>query len=372
MNVIFFGLILRILFLIIFINYETLLTIETSDFLIKLGGQGYDDKRFYLQAVETARGNQKLNFSTGFVYTSIIGLIFRFTVESYFLGSLMSILAWFFSAIIFKKNLELFKIKLSTINLALFFYTLCPSSIIFSSLMLREAYQLLFINLLFFSFLKITMENDLKYLLLLPICLLSLSYLHKAFIIFSFIFIIIFFLILLKKKVKKLFRFNYLTTLFVIIILSLIIINHYFFHIDNLLYKSIVNHVNNLTISRTSYQNDDLIILNIQDFFLYLLKSFYNYYFQPTILRVENYFDFLLFFENFFRITFLFISLINIIKIKIKNYKYLLTFFLFYCLIEIIWALGTNNYGTAVRHHMPQMGLLLLTAFFLNINFKKK
>jgi 4-amino-4-deoxy-L-arabinose transferase-like glycosyltransferase len=372
MNIIFIGLIVRILFCLIFINYENLLTIKNLDYLIKLGGQGYDDKRFYLQAVEIARGNQKLDFSIGFIYTSIIGLIFRYTAESYFLGSLMSILAWFLSAIVFKKNLELFKINLATLSLALFFYTLCPSSIIFSSLMLRESYQLLFINLLFFSFLKIVIEKDLKYLLLLTICLLSLSYLHKTFIIFSLIFTFILFLIILKKKIKKLLRLNYFTTLFGAFILSLILINHYNFHIDTLLYKSISNHVNNLTISRTSYQNDDLIILNIQDFFLYLFKSFYNYYFQPTISHIENYFDFLLFFENFFRIIFLLMSLINIIKIKIKNYKYLITIFIFYCLIEIIWALGTNNYGTAVRHHMPQMGLLLLTAFFLNINFKKK
>jgi len=38
--------------------------------------------------------------------------------------------------------------------------------------------------------------------------------------------------------------------------------------------------------------------------------------------------------------------------------------------METFWALGTNNYGTAVRHHMPQMGLLLLSAFFYKINFK--
>lgn len=170
---------------------------------------------------------------------------------------------------------------------------------------------------------------------------------------------------------KSLFRFNYFDTLFLFIILSLILIIENYFKISELILKQTVGHVNNLTLSRSNYQNNDLELLSIFDFFLYSFTSFYNYNFQPTITRVENYFDFLLFFENFLRVIFLLMSLVNIIKFKIRNYKYLLTIFLFYILMEIFWGLGTNNYGTAVRHHMPQMGLLLLSAFFCNINFKK-
>ena len=368
MKIIFFGAIIRILFLIFFVNYDSLFIIETSDLLIKLGGQGYDDKRFYLEAVQVARGYKELNFDIGLIYVTLLGLIFRYTVESYFLGSALSILAWFFSAVIFKKNLEFFRIKLSTINLALFFYILLPSSIIYSSLILRESYQLLFMNLLFYSFFKITMKNNLKYSLLLIISLLVISYLHKVFIIFSFIFIFIFSLILLKKSTKFLFRFKYFDTLFLFIVF--ILISAGYFQISNFILEKITYHVNNLTLSRSNYQDNNLELLSNFDFFLYLFKSFYNYFFEPTITRVENYFDFLLFLENVLRVIFLFISLINIIKFKARNYKYLLTIFLFYILMETFWALGTNNYGTAVRHHMPQMGLLLLSAFFYKINFK--
>lgn len=369
MKIIFFGVIIRILFLIVFVNYDSLFIIETSDFLIKLGGQGYDDKRFYLEAVQVARGYK--DFDIGMIYVSLLGLIFRYTIESYFLGGILSILVWLFSAVIFKKNLEFFRIKLSTINFALFFYVSLPSAIIYSSLILRESYQLLFMNLFFFSFFKITIKNNLKYSLLLIICLLVMSYLHKIFIIFSFIFILILLIILIKKMMKSLFRFNYFDTLFLFIILSLILIIENYFKISELILKQTVGHVNNLTLSRSNYQNNDLELLSIFDFFLYSFTSFYNYNFQPTITRVENYFDFLLFFENFLRVIFLLMSLVNIIKFKIRNYKYLLTIFLFYILMEIFWGLGTNNYGTAVRHHMPQMGLLLLSAFFCNINFKK-
>lgn len=371
MKIIYFGAFIRILFSIVFEKYEFLFILETSDYLIKLGGQGYDDKRFYLEAVQIARGYKELNFQIGIIFTSFIGLIFRYTAESYFLGSILSILAWFFSAIIFKKNLEFFNINLPAINYALFFYILLPSSIIYSSLILRESYQLLLINLFCFCFFKITMKNNFKYSLLLIISLLALSYLHKVFIIFSFIIIIIFLIILTKKMMKYLFRFRYFNILFLFSIFSLILISENYLRISDLIFKNISEHVNNLTLSRSNYQNNNLELLSYFDFFSYLCTSFYNYFFQPTITRVENYFDFLLFFENYLRVIFLFLSLINIIKVKMRNYKYLLIIFFFYILIETLWALGTNNYGTAVRHHMPQIGLLLLLTYFSNLNIKK-
>jgi hypothetical protein len=33
---------------------------------------------------------------------------------------------------------------------------------------------------------------------------------------------------------------------------------------------------------------------------------------------------------------------------------------------ELIWSIGTVNWGTSVRHHMPSFGLLLFAAYALS------
>lgn len=33
------------------------------------------------------------------------------------------------------------------------------------------------------------------------------------------------------------------------------------------------------------------------------------------------------------------------------------------CSLEMIWSIGTINWGTAIRHHLPVWGLLLLAAY---------
>jgi hypothetical protein len=43
--------------------------------------------------------------------------------------------------------------------------------------------------------------------------------------------------------------------------------------------------------------------------------------------------------------------------------RYILLIFLSYLIMETIWSLGTSNWGTASRHHLPSLGLLLVMGF---------
>jgi glucose dehydrogenase len=45
------------------------------------------------------------------------------------------------------------------------------------------------------------------------------------------------------------------------------------------------------------------------------------------------------------------------------NRRFYLFIFLSYLLIESLWSLGTSNWGTASRHHVPSLGLLLVVGF---------
>jgi hypothetical protein len=37
--------------------------------------------------------------------------------------------------------------------------------------------------------------------------------------------------------------------------------------------------------------------------------------------------------------------------------------FINYFILELIWSMGTVNWGTALRHHIPSFGLLVIAAF---------
>ena len=47
-----------------------------------------------------------------------------------------------------------------------------------------------------------------------------------------------------------------------------------------------------------------------------------------------------------------------------KNKASILFIFLVYLLLEFLWALGTVNWGTASRHHLPSLGLLVIASAY--------
>ena len=79
--------------------------------------------------------------------------------------------------------------------IALVIYSFWPSTLFFTSVILREPFQLLFFNLAVYSFLKIVLENKIKYIVLFFTSLIILPMLHKMFVLYSiiFVFFILFF-----------------------------------------------------------------------------------------------------------------------------------------------------------------------------------
>ena len=45
------------------------------------------------------------------------------------------------------------------------------------------------------------------------------------------------------------------------------------------------------------------------------------------------------------------------------NERFIFFIFLTYLVMETLWSLGTSNWGTASRHHVPSLGLLLVAGF---------
>ena len=362
MKIIIIALVLRIIYAFLNTFYGPFLAADA------------DAIKFHEVALAVSKDINNFDYRTGWIYASVLGLIYKFSFDSIFFGSLISILAWFISAIIMLKMVCMLKIENTSKQIIIILFSFWPSAVIFTSVTLRESFQLLFFTLAIFSFLKIFLENKNKYNLVFFISLVLLPLLHKMFVLYSiilFLFYVIFFIQSLKKENYKLLILFFLSFSF-IIFLNIELISTYFYDRVPLNEKSffqiVQNHINNMTISRASYLLDEVIIYELKDFLRYMILSVSNYFLQPLPSNQQLFMDFLLFFENLIRVFLYLFILLNILNINLKYYSLYISLFFLLLIIEFGWALGTNNWGTAVRHHIPSMGLLLFLAFY---NFKK-
>ena len=288
---------------------------------------------------------------------------------------MISCLVWFFSAIIFRKTLINLGSSLKVLDAATLFYTfIFPVTFLYTSYILREVYLLFLINLFFFSLINILIKpkNIIFNFFLLFISIILLISFHKAYYIFFIIyplFLLLFFVYIINPlKNSKLYNF-----LFFLFLSSVLFVLNYL-EILELFFNKIVNyqkgHFYDDTIYRADYSNRrELINLNYNFLFFvkYLLNNIYNYFFQPTFLNVTNFKDLVLMVENLIRITFLFVIIYKLFIVF--NKKIFFICFISLILMEIIYSQATINWGSASRHHVPVMGLMIFLVFFQQKTF---
>ena len=98
-------------------------------------------------------------------------------------------------------------------------------------------------------------------------------------------------------------------------------------------------------------------------FIHYVFINFFNYFMQPTFFKVSNLLDFSALYENALRVLIIFISLFKIFN-KFNNKNLFIVLLLIWLISEAVYAQVTVNWGTASRHHMPGLGLMIILLFF--------
>jgi len=153
----------------------------------------------------------------------------------------------------------------------------------------------------------------------------------------------------------------------------------YRFGIVEKIFLAIVNyqtgHFDEMETFRTDFYNRSYINslnFNLKNLFIHISQNIFNYFFQPTILKINNFQDLILFFENILRIFLILICLrkFNIKIIQKKEIFYI--FFLLFITMELVYSQATVNWGTASRHHLPVLGILIILSCFSSREYKKK
>ena len=346
-------------------------------------GASDDSLGFHLNAVEHS---QNLVFDVlviGNIYSYILGIFYFITTDSLFLGSALSALGWLASAFILLRIMRILSFKMSNQWRVMLIYALIPTSLMYTSVTLREPFQLLFINLALYAALKIYFHRSNAHWLVLFLAVVGMGAMHGALLV-SGIFIIAGTLFLLTSRNRKGVSFTKVVLVTPIVILCL----YYGF----LLFASLTSYGDRLedglavavqvyqegTLSdgyesRANYRAD-VGINGLGGLILSLPSFLFQYLFEPMPWKIGSMVDVIALLENMLRfwliwnaLKYLVGSYLNKPMFVAHNYfgyeRCILFIFLSYLIMETLWSLGTSNWGTASRHHLPSLGLLLVASF---------
>jgi len=346
-------------------------------------GSSDDALGFHLNAAEISQNFAFDVFLIGNVYQYILASFYFITTDSLFLGSALSALGWLASAFIILLIMRILSFDMSNQWRVMLIYALIPSSLMYTSVTLREPFQLLFINLALYAALKIYAHRSIAHWLVLFLAVVGMGSLHGALLAFG-IFIIAGTLFLLALRNRKGISFTKIILVTPIVILSLfygfelfITLTSYGGWDDGL--SSAVQIYQEGTLSsaydaRANYRTEVIEANGLGRFFLSLPYFLFQYLFEPMPWKISSIIDVIALLENMLRFWLIWNALKYLVGSYLNkpmfvahnafgNRRFYLFIFLSYLLIESLWSLGTSNWGTASRHHVPSLGLLLVVGF---------
>ena len=341
-----------------------------------LPGTENDSLKFHLEALnylELIRGSQlneipiTYDYRIGWYYSVFLAYVYNYLgTSSLILGSSLSSVVWLISAIVLRNILIKFQVNKVNINYALFIYTfLFPIGIFYTTVTLREVYMLCLINFIILYIVKLVNKKKilliLKDLIFLTAFFILLAALHRSNVIFIVLFLLslITYYLIFKLKLKKI-NIIFLGIIGFIIFYQLGLLEKVFIAI-----KSYQTGHFHLGFTRAQYYTQsEITSLEYSPFstLSYILKNIYNYFFQPTFLKINAFKDVILLFENLLRFMIIVFVFVKIFKSKQTNH-FLYIFLLMFFLSELPYSQATINWGTASRHHVQIYGLLIVLLF---------
>tara|TARA_Y100001936_G_scaffold21242_1_gene18589 strand:- start:339 stop:1598 length:1260 start_codon:yes stop_codon:yes gene_type:complete len=319
---------------------------ESGDFVLATGAKGFEN---FLAAVYWLFGSSK------------------------FLGSQLSILMFAISCVVLIKILRLLELSRYKVSVLLVFGTL-PSIVFMGSVTLREAYQVFFFILATYFGLRMLIEKNIRvYGIFMVMSALTLAMFHNGLKYFSVCLISLFMLWNIYPSSGWLaIRKEYFLRVLVILtlILSTIFLN-YFQSVDLAILSSL-DHTN-LWQQALNYQMNSLSVvtratynfpIDLSSPFTLAYTSFVlflHYLFEPFPWHIENIYDVFASMESILRLVLIGFSFKYLCRVNGMQFRLLFLMLILFFTMSFIWAMGTTNYGTAIRHNMVSWWILAIT-----------
>lgn len=330
-------------------------------------GSELDPMSFHESAADLANNMSLDSVGIGSIYVLYLAGVYWLITDSLFLGSLLSCFAWLGSALVLARCLRLLNGQRSHQQFLMVWYCFLPSSIMWTAVTLREPYQLLFINLAALASLHIVAGSGRRYWALFAAASIGAGILHGALLASMAISTAALLLLLSYRKrgyVLSLKSFGLALLSCMTLAVGVAVFNEYSYGASENLVASIEQYQEGLVeLEARSNYKEPVPLDGILNFLLSVSVGFFQYLTEPYPWRVAALVDAITLSENVLRLILIFYGVRMLVRGPRTSVRPLYLWALLTMLAtELIWSVGTVNWGTALRHHLPSMGLLLLAA----------
>lgn len=360
--------------LVFFLSISAHLTLSLSNFALngQLPGADADAQTFYLKMDSVASDLSFLNFeypdilNGSLFFINIYGLIqFIFGGPSFFLAHMISLLGSSLCLLFVHKICVLVGVASKKINSVIFFYTFTPGVLLYQSYILREVWQSLFVLTLVWCGIywkSYGFKNPSIILVFLFSYAIGILFHHS--LVYTLL-LVAFEVVLLGFGRLKIPSFKSLSDL-----ISLLFLFGGFFiflYISNSANEgSIIENAGSfvegakgsIEDARTNY---GATFSSSQPWTV--LISLLYYQLTPFPFQISSIIDLVSVFENGLRLYLVWLWWKNRKRLSLPKRNIVDGLVIIWFSVEIIWSIGTFNWGTAARHHIPALSLLTIAAF---------
>jgi hypothetical protein len=338
-----------------------------------------DPINFQGLAIEWAvSGKWIFSFGANF-YEQLLGIFYRIFGPSQLFGEELSIFAFLLSCFVLIKIIELLNISKYTM-LLLLIYGLLPTNLIFCSKNLRESYQILFFMLSVYWGLRFHLKPAKGAMTFCVFSAFIMGLFHEALILYALFLVPVLFLFFPQQISGSLSnRWCFSKRRWILFGLALIIVVGIFIIGD-------LNNVKGLGVTGAFLSGKGLkyaaeyriklmfenapdaranygIMLNTS-FVITLIRStllmFVYYLFAPFPWQVSNWLDIYGVAESLLRFALILFGILFCSRAEGIQRRIWGLFLIIYFSMTFLWAIGTVNYGTSIRHHVLTNWIIII------------
>lgn len=344
----------------------------TNAFLFRTLGADMDANSFHVIGVEISKSGVFEFHSDVGLYKNILGFLYWLTDDAIIIGEQLSILLIGFSIVFLVKIID--KLKLNEYQTPLILlYAGLPTMFMLGAITLREPIQVSLLIISFYFGLKMKLDSKYK---ILNFCLLALfaflaGIFHRGVLVFALFLIFVFLISDIGNNNKKLMiSTNRLITLLVTPFLLYI----FFYALSNSditgseilrkflsleILEAMRLHRTYTPIGRASYEapfDYSSILMTI----LSSCKIYFHYLFEPFVWKISSLPDIYAASEAMLHLILIYYSIKTWILEQGERKKILGLMIILFFVLTLIFAIGTTNYGTGMRHKMLSWWLIVL------------
>lgn len=329
----------------------------TSGIAAFLAGRG-NDQEVFLRVARQYFGGDFSDFCTYYPY--IINTIFQFTGPNRFLAQIVNILCWFLGALLLIKMAKGFSKK--KVQFVLLYYTFCPFPMLLSTQLMRES-MISFLSMLSFYFLWKWMDSgQTKYIIgALGISIVPMI-LHSGNIALAAGICLVY--IRWDFRTGGWRKLNWRDFILVFGIFAVIplyenIFARYLPYLPSKLSLEMITEKISFASGRSDYLSE-LKVNNWSEFLLWSIYLIVYFWMSPTLRFWNSPLDVAGFVLDSIPLLILWMLIIKNIKSAWCRSQAVAGVFILF-LYTFIYAWGTRNAGTAMRHRGQLLGIMIMT-----------